>query len=96
MTGNPALAALSSAAASQLLTPQIHKAVGFGRLDDRYQGRPTILPYKQHIMLGGAPFFYDDSDYRFFHPQNRLLYQADTLAQPVGHFHLEAMPRRYL
>jgi len=96
MTGNPGMAPLTSAAASQLVTPQIHKAVGFGRLGDRFQGRAHTMPYKQHVMLGGGPFFYNDFDYRFFHPQDRLLYQEDTIAQPVGRFHLERMPRRYL
>ncbi len=68
-TGNPELAPITGALASNFITPQVNKAVGLGR-------------FKKH-----------EED--FYHPKNRLVYQSDTLYNPVMKFHLEDIPRRY-
>jgi hypothetical protein len=67
-TGNPELAPLAAAAASNFVTKEVKKKVGLGKLKQK----------------------------DFYNPINRSLYDASSMYKPVGKFHLEEMPRRYM
>jgi len=68
-TGNPELAPIAAAAASNFISPEVKKKVGLGK-------------------------FKKQKD--FYHPVNRSLYDCSSLYKPVGKFHLEEIPRRYM